>query len=132
MYKPALFAAAVFAMLAVVLGAFGAHALKAVLTPELLLSFETGVKYQLYHALALLALGIMGEQHGINVRRITQLFVAGIILFSFSIYALVLMKSTQDIGLGKLGLLTPIGGVLLIAGWGLLAWQVSPFKTNKH
>jgi uncharacterized membrane protein YgdD (TMEM256/DUF423 family) len=123
MYKPAILAGALFALLAVVLGAFGAHALKAILPPETLQSFETGVRYQMYHAIALILVGIIGQREGFKPQRITTLFNMGIVLFSFSIYALTLLKSTQQIGLGKLGILTPIGGLFLIAAWGMLAWQ---------
>lgn len=116
-YKPALIAGTLFAMLSVILGAFGAHALKALVTPELLNSFETGVRYQLYHGLALLFVGLYAKP---GARAVTGCWISGTILFSGSIYLLVALKGTLQIGLGGLGLLTPLGGVLLIAGWAAL------------
>ncbi len=108
--------AAVFGMLSVIFGAFGAHALKKILSTEQLQSFEVGVKYQMYHAIVLLALGFSSY----NVTTITYwFFTIGIILFSFSIYGLVLSNAR-----GKkfrfLGPITPIGGLLLVVGWFLL------------
>ena len=103
---------AVFAGLGVAAGAFAAHALKSVLTPELLAAFETGVRYQVYHALALLFVGTWTSDGGtIWARRAGWLFVAGIALFSGSLYLLALS------GLRWVGALTPVGGVALIGGW---------------
>ena len=98
-------------------GAFGAHALKARLTPEMLTVFETGVRYQLIHALALLAVGWAGTQRASPaIAAAGWLFVAGILLFSGSLYALSLT------GVRVLGAVTPFGGVAFIAGWLALAW----------
>ena len=98
-------------------GAFGAHALKARLTPEMLTVFETGVWYQLIHALALLAVGWAGTQWASPaIAAAGWLFVAGILLFSGSLYALSLT------GVRVLGAVTPFGGVAFIAGWLALAW----------
>lgn len=98
-------------------GAFGAHALKARLTPEMLAVFETGVKYQLIHALALLAVGWAGTQWASPaITAAGWLFVAGILLFSGRLYALSLT------GVRVLGAVTPFGGVAFIAGWLALAW----------
>jgi uncharacterized membrane protein YgdD (TMEM256/DUF423 family) len=117
-FKPALTAAFLFAAIGVILGAMGAHALRDKLAPELLTSFETAVRYQLYHSFALAIAGILyGVFPNKWMKAATWLFVGGIILFSGSIYLLVELKSTSDIGLGKLGLITPIGGVLMILGW---------------
>ena len=107
---------ALFGMLSVIFGAFGAHALKKIATPELLKSFETGVKYQMYHAIVLLILGF-------NINYISTpmytCFTLGIILFSFSIYGLVL-SSAKGKKIPLLGPITPIGGLLLVIGWLLL------------
>lgn len=113
---------AVFGLLAVVLGAFGAHALKKKLTVEQLRSFETGVKYQMYHGILLLVLGFnLGFTSSLE-RYIAYCFVLGILLFSFSIYGLVLSAAK-----GKkwkfLGPVTPLGGVLLVLGWVLLLYS---------
>ena len=108
--------AALFGMLSVIFGAFGAHALKKILSTEQLHSFEVGVKYQMYHAIVLLVLGF-------NYNTITSAtywcFIIGIILFSFSIYGLVL-SDAKGKKLRFLGPITPIGGLLLVIGWLLL------------
>jgi uncharacterized membrane protein YgdD (TMEM256/DUF423 family) len=101
----------------VALGAFGAHALKARLSPEMLTVFETGVRYQMYHVFALLivaaAIGQMGRAHLLVVAGWS--FIAGIVLFSGSLYALTLS------GVGGLGAITPLGGLLFLIGWAALA-----------
>jgi uncharacterized membrane protein YgdD (TMEM256/DUF423 family) len=105
--------------LAVALGAFGAHALKARLSPEMLAVYETGVRYQLTHALALLAVAwAVTRWPGPAVTASGWLFVAGTLLFSGSLYALALT------GVRGLGAVTPIGGVAWLVGWGCLAWGV--------
>ncbi len=103
-------AGAVLMFLAVALGAFAAHGLKARLSPEMLGIFETGVRYHAYHALALLALGAARGPD-----RAGWCFVAGIAVFSGSLYLLALT------GEKRLGMITPIGGVLFLAGWVLFA-----------
>lgn len=108
--------------LAVALGAFGAHGLRAQLSADLLTTFETGVRYQMYHALALLAVGWAVVRWSGSILPITAgwLFVAGTVLFSFSLYALALT------GIRWLGAITPFGGVAFTAGWiclALAAWQ---------
>jgi uncharacterized membrane protein YgdD (TMEM256/DUF423 family) len=114
---------AVFAGLGTIIGAFGAHYLKTVFTPEQLVSFETGVRYQFYHAFAILICGALASEN--NQKKLAQtaiLFAIGILLFSGSIYALMLLKSKGVIGLTGLGILTPIGGVFFIAAWAKLAY----------
>jgi len=112
-----------YAFLGVILGAFGAHALKSQLTPDRLISFETGVRYQMYHALALLIVALLFQYLDERLLRIIGwLFTFGTILFSGSIY---LLACRDMIGLTTykwLGPITPIGGTLLIIGWGLLLW----------
>ena len=96
----------------VALGAFGAHALRARLAPELLATFEVGVRYQLLHALALLAVAwACTRWPGRLVQASGWLFIAGTLLFSGSLYALTLT------GVRQLGIVTPFGGVALLAGW---------------
>lgn len=107
------------AALAVALGAFAAHALKARLDASLLATFEVGVRYQIYHALALLAVAWASARWpGPMVTASGWLFVAGSVLFSGSLYLLSLT------GARWLGPVTPLGGAALIAGWLLLAWGV--------
>ena len=107
--------AAFLGMLAVILGAFGAHALKKVLDESQLKSFETGIRYQMFHAIALLVLGLANKEVDI---KLFLCFFIGTILFSFSIYGLVL-SSANGKKLSFLGPITPIGGLILIIGWGL-------------
>jgi len=100
------------AFLAVAAGAFGAHALRVRLSPELLTAFETGTRYQMYHALALLAVAWAAAQWpGSLPRAAGWCFVAGTVLFSGSLYALALS------GLRWFGAITPLGGVAFLAGW---------------
>ena len=107
---------ALSAGLAVAFGAFGAHALRARLSPADLATFETGVRYQMYHALALLAVAwIAAQVPGALPRAAGWLFVAGTVVFSGSLYVLVLT------GQRWLGAVTPLGGVAFLAGWACLA-----------
>ncbi len=106
---------AVLAALAVAAGAFAAHGLRARLTPELLAIFETGARYQMYHALGLLAVAcVVGRAPGAAAAG--WCFVAGVVLFSGSLYALALS------GARWLGAVTPLGGLAFLAGWLVLAW----------
>ncbi|EXX91673.1 membrane protein [Paenibacillus darwinianus] len=116
---------AVYAALAVALGAFGAHALDGRLTAKMLQTFETGVRYQMYHALGLLVVGVLAERAG--GRRLVwagRMLHAGIWLFSGSLYILSLT------GVKVLGAITPLGGAAFIAGWLLVAAACWPKKRN--
>ena len=113
--------------LAVLFGAFGAHALKKILSDDQLKSFETGVKYQLYHAIVLLVIGFNLALKTTLETIMVYSFIAGIILFSFSIYGLVI-SSAKNKKLTFLGPITPLGGLLLIIGWVLLFIVVSGIK----
>lgn len=110
-------------MIAILLGAFGAHALKKMLSAEELTTFETGVKYQMYHALFLLFLGATSFLSENTKKLLLKLVVLGVILFSGSIYLLATKKVT-GMDISAFGVLTPIGGALLIAAWGLLFWNI--------
>jgi uncharacterized membrane protein YgdD (TMEM256/DUF423 family) len=107
----------------IVLGAFGAHALKKVLTPEELSSFEVGIRYQMYHGLALLILGMHSEKISKGYHRMVNVMLAGVVLFSFSIYLLSIDR-LMGMEWKWLGPITPIGGALLIAAWILFAVQL--------
>ena len=111
--------AAFFGMTSIVLGAFGAHALKQVLTIEQLTTFETGVKYQMYHALFLLFLGLNTEISIKLKKTILVLTIFGVVFFSGSIYLLA-TDSLNSFNFKTIGFITPIGGLLLIIAWGLL------------
>ncbi len=109
---------------AIILGAFGAHALKNYLTPEQLISFETGVKYQMYHALFLLFLGLSAVFLTDKTKKLMYwLVVLGVAFFSGSIYLLT-TKNVTGIDFKFLGPITPIGGTLLIVAWGILFVKV--------
>ena len=118
------FIGTVSAALAVALGAFGAHALKASLSPDLFQVFETGVRYQMYHAFGLMAAGCASALWGSTVERLvqwaTRCFAAGTVLFSGSLYVLSLSGQRWP------GVATPVGGALFIAGWcilGIAVWR---------
>lgn len=114
--KRILFITALFGMSAVALGAFGAHGLKKMLTPEMLDIFKTGVQYQFYHTFALLAVALLLKNtNDKSLLWAARLFIAGILIFSGSLYLLSLT------GIRMLGAITPLGGVSFIAGWALLA-----------
>ena len=114
-----LISAASFGALSVVFGAFGAHALRKILSEELQKSFETGVKYQMYHSLILLILGLQLEFAETMEKAAAFCFFLGIFFFSFSIYGLSL-SSAKGKKLRFLGPVTPLGGLLLLTGWLLL------------
>jgi len=108
---------ALAAFIGVAFGAFGAHGLRGRLSPESLNVFETGVRYQMYHAFALFVVAIaLGRFGGWSVRAAGWCFTAGIVIFSGSLYALALT------GVKGLGAITPIGGLAFLAGWALLVW----------
>lgn len=112
-------AGAILAFLAVLAGAFGAHALRGSIAPEHLVTFETGVRYQMYHALALLAAAwVAGRWPGAAVTWAGRLFIVGIVLFSGSLYLIALT------GTRGFGLVTPFGGVAFLAGWLCLIWTM--------
>lgn len=111
-----LISGASYAALAVIFGAFGAHALKKILPVDLLNSFETGVRYQMYHALALLLFG-SALYSGSSLQQISAwCFLLGTFLFSFSIYGLCL-SAARGRKFRFLGPVTPLGGLLLVLGW---------------
>jgi uncharacterized membrane protein YgdD (TMEM256/DUF423 family) len=108
---------AISGFVSVGLGAFGAHALKRRLSADLLEIFHTGAQYQMYHALALVAVGLFAARAPSPVLNLAGwLFVAGTILFSGSLYALSLS------GVRPLGAITPLGGLCFLAGWALFTW----------
>jgi len=116
MEKKIISTAAILGMIAIILGAFGAHALKKILSLDQLNTFETGVKYQMYHALFLLFLGTTNIVSDRVRNRIFYLVVSGVFLFSGSIYLLA-TNSLINIDFRLIGPLTPIGGFLLIFAW---------------
>ncbi len=112
-----IFWGALFGLSGVMIGAFGAHGLKALLTPDQLAIYHTGVDYQFVHALALLLLGALAQHQTPKAWQLAAtLFIAGVFIFSGSLYLLVLTD------ISWLGAITPIGGTSFIAGWAALLW----------
>ena len=129
MDKRILSTGAILGMIAIILGAFGAHALKKVLSIEQLSTFETGVRYQMYHALFLLFFGLMKDIPQKTKKAIYFLVLFGVILFSGSIYLL----ATNDLtsfDFKIFGFVTPIGGLLLILGWSVLLMNIMNKKSQ--
>lgn len=106
---------AIFGALSVILGAFGAHAFKKFMNEEQLKNYETGIKYQMYHAILLLVIGFNADLFQ-NAQIILILLSLGILLFSFSIYGLTITSALNK-KWKILGPITPIGGLLLVSGW---------------
>lgn len=118
MHKTFLIIASVLGALSVILGAFGAHALKQIVPPDSVATFETGVRYQFYHTFALFAVAILFYAFpGKWLLWSGWLFVIGTILFSGSLYVLTALKGTNTVGLKGIGIITPFGGLFFIAGW---------------
>ncbi|HEY5590046.1 MAG TPA: DUF423 domain-containing protein [Paludibacter sp.] len=124
--KSILTIAAISGMLAVVLGAFGAHVLKGIISPEMLETYKTGIQYHFYHTFALLVVGILMHFNSSKALKWSAwLFMIGILLFSGSLYALAIS------GIKILGIITPFGGVIWIAAWILLAVHCSKYIPSK-
>lgn len=117
----------IYGLLSVILGAFGAHAFKKILSVERLESFETGVRYQIYAAFFLLIVGYILKFETSSEKWISILMIVGAFLFSVSIYFL----SFQDywgVNLKFLGPITPLGGLFMIISWGMLIWYFAKAK----
>jgi uncharacterized membrane protein YgdD (TMEM256/DUF423 family) len=123
MDKKILLTAAILGITAIILGAFGAHALKKVLTETQLQSFEIGVRYQMYHAFFLLFIGIFTFLNEKERLVIFWLTLTGVLFFSGSIYLLA-TNGITNLKAKWLGPITPIGGVLLISAWGYLFYSI--------
>jgi uncharacterized membrane protein YgdD (TMEM256/DUF423 family) len=126
MNKKIVTTAAILGMLAVITGAFGAHALKEVLTAKYLQTWATAVQYHFYHVFALLFLAALNRSNSKLINASYWLFTLGILLFSGSLYALSLLSTHPSGIMSILGPITPLGGLLFIAGWftlALAAWK---------
>jgi len=119
MNKRILISAAILAIIAIVLGAFGAHKLKELLPEQSLNAFETGVRYQMYHVFLLLFLGGFSGIIESTKKKVYRFTILGVLFFSGSIY-LLSTSSITSIDFSSIGIITPIGGVLLIIAWGIL------------
>jgi uncharacterized membrane protein YgdD (TMEM256/DUF423 family) len=123
MLRSLLVVGAASAAISVAAGAFGAHALRSRLEPAQLVTFETAARYQMYHALGILLVCALAERLGARAETAGWLFVAGTVLFSGSLYALVLTNTRW------LGAITPLGGLAFLAGWVVLA--VAALRTGR-
>ena len=116
---------ALLAALAVAAGAFGAHALQARIPPARLVTFEIGVRYQMYHALALLAVAWAADRWpGAGLSLVAWLFLIGVLIFGGTLYGIALGAPSF------LGAITPVGGVCFVAGWLVLGFRVWRYETN--
>ena len=119
MEKKIFLVASILGLIAVVLGAFAAHGLRDALNPTILESFQTGVRYQMYHAFFLFVVGLMPQLQPQQKKRLFWLVLLGVLLFSGSIYLLA-TNALTPIDFAFLGPVTPLGGLLLMCAWGLL------------
>lgn len=118
MQKTFLIIGALLAGFGVVLGAFGAHGLKKLVGAETLGTYQTGVQYQMYHAFALIIIGLLFERVQNNyLLWAGWLFFGGIVLFSGSLYLLASLKAMNKVGVSGIGIITPVGGLLFVLGW---------------
>ena len=125
MYKNVLIMAAIFAALSVALGAMGTHALEGLLNDRFQKAFETAARYQMYHSIALTICGILLYLKPNNLFSLAaKLFIAGIILFSGSLYLLTIFYLQKTTSFNFVGAITPLGGLCFIAGWICFAFAV--------
>jgi uncharacterized membrane protein YgdD (TMEM256/DUF423 family) len=129
MNKKILITAAVLGIISIILGAFGAHALKELISPDMQQTFETGVRYQMYHALFLLFVGTTPLISEKSKSIILYLVVIGVLFFSGSIYGLATNALTA-FDFKSIGFITPIGGLCFIISWGILFMNLIKTKSN--
>ena len=121
MHKGFLLTGSALGALAVILGAFGAHGLKQIVSAETVSVFDTGVRYQFYHVFALLIVALLFERFPAAYLYWAGIcFIIGMFLFSGSLYLITLLKARETVGLKGVGILTPIGGLFFVAGWVLV------------
>lgn len=131
MNKSILITASIFGVLGIILGAFGAHGLKELITAEAQQTFETGVRYQMYHALFLLFVGYTNYLQPKGKKIILYLTVIGLLFFSGSIYGLA-TNSITNFDFKTIGFITPIGGLLLILAWGVMLVNFLKITPKNH
>lgn len=129
MNKSILVAASLLGLLSIVLGAFGAHGLKSLVSVEAIQTFETGVKYQMYHALLLLFVGGTTILSSKSKKRIFYCVLVGILFFSGSIYGLA-TNTLSSFDFKTIGFITPIGGLFLIIAWVIMVIEFLKIKTK--
>ncbi len=129
MNKTILIWGSILGVFGIVLGAFAAHGLEKLIDKDAIETFETGVRYQIYHAFFLLILGFTNQISEKNAKRILILVLLGVLFFSFSIYGLA-TNSLTSFDFKSIGFITPIGGLLLILAW--ILFLISVLKTKRH
>ena len=130
MNKIILVTASILGMLAIILGAFASHGLKSIISVESLQTFETGVRYQMYHAIVLLFIGMTPFFNEKTKKLLFYLIVIGVLLFSGSIYGLATNELTA-FNFKTIGFVTPIGGLLLILSWAIMLLKFLKIKSDK-
>ena len=130
MEKKLVITATILGFLAVLLGAFGAHGLKAILNEKDIISFETGVRYQFYHTFLLLFISLSSLLSQKTKKILFSLILTGVILFSGSIYILAMDEFLFQKTIKPLVFLTPLGGLLLLSAWGILFFSLIKKKHN--
>jgi len=130
MNKLILVTASILAMLAILLGAFASHGLKSLISAELLQTFETGVRYQMYHAIVLLFIGATSVFSTKTKQIVFYFIVIGILFFSGSIYGLA-TNELSGFDFKSIAFITPIGGLFLIMSWAIMAIQFLKMKSDK-
>ena len=131
MNKKILIAGSIFGVLAVILGAFGTHGLKDLITLESQQTFETGVRYQMYHAILLLFVGQTPYLNEKSKKMVFLLLIFGVLFFSGSIYGLA-TNDVTNFDFKAIALITPIGGLLLIFAWLILLVNILKIKSNHN
>ncbi len=131
MHKQLIRIGAVMAFLAIAFGAFGAHRLKDLVSAESVAVFDTGARYMIYHSIAIIIAGILYQYFSNrSVVYAGYSFVAGIVLFSGSLYLMTFFKAQGVVGISGIGIITPIGGLLFLLGWLLLL--IGTFKKSAN
>lgn len=131
MNKLILVTASILGMLAILLGAFASHGLKSLISIELLQTFETGVRYQMYHAIVLLFIGTTSVLSTNTKQKLFYLIVIGVLFFSGSIYGLATNELSSAFDFKSIAFITPIGGLFLIMSWAIMAIQFLKLKLDK-
>lgn len=131
MNKLILVTASILGMLAILLGAFASHGLKSLISIELLQTFETGVRYQMYHALVLLFIGTTSVLSTNTKQKLFYLIVIGVLFFSGSIYGLATNELSSAFDFKSIAFITPIGGLFLIMSWAIMVIQFLKLKLDK-
>lgn len=129
MHKGFLITAAMLGALAVLMGAFGAHGLKSYASPQMMMTYETAVRYQIYHVFALSLSGILYKEYPVKLMKMAGIFfVVGTLIFSGSLYTMIALRITGIESFNWIGAITPIGGIVLISAWIMMVMAIKGYK----